>query len=238
MSKNILITRSFDRSKLFSNYLTQHGYCVYHEPLFDIENLNCNILFKNNISSIIITSFNACRAILENKFPKNIKIYAIGQQSCQILKDNGYYNIEIAKNRSVLSLIKLIKDSNKSKELRFCYLRGQVISYDLKKDLEICGFDICEFICYKTKEYQSFSTLLLNNINQINYSYILLYSQNSAKIFYNLAVKNNLVEKFKDSQIICFSQQITKMVKNLDNKIWNDNIFNYSNFKFLKNFYD
>ena len=238
MLKNILIMRSYQRSKLFSQYLIKEGYHIYHEPLFDVEQINYKIKDKNIISSLIITSFNSCNTILLNKFAKNIKIYAIGNQSCEILKKNGYHNIEVASDRSVLSLIKKIKQDKNSKNYKLCYLRGQNISYDLTKDLIMSGYDIFEVICYKTNEFRSFSKEFLTNIKNINFLYILLYSQNSAKIFYNLAKRHNLVEKFKESKIICFSSQIADMVKNIDNNMWFNNTEIYKNINIIRNYYD
>lgn len=238
MLKNILITRDLSRSKQLCEILQQNNFTVYNEPLFEVIKNSVELVDYKKIGAVILTSFNGCEAILQSSLKKDIKIFAIGKHSSQLLLDSGFSNIEIDSQRSSQTLLKLIIDSDIDKALPILYFRGQQVNFDFATTLQGKGFMVEDVICYDTKAISSFSSDLLDCSENKIFDYVLLFSQNSALIFFNLAKKHNLLEYFKSSQLLCFSDRIVDLVKSFENGIWQQNTGHYQDLKLLKEFYE
>ena len=104
--KNILITRPKDQAREMADLLQRDGFQPFIEPLFSVIKLP---LIKKNlpqISAIIITSGNACEAVIN--FPKTTKIFSVGKKTTQKLEQAGFKNIIVAPENSAKSLRELI----------------------------------------------------------------------------------------------------------------------------------
>jgi len=119
---------------------------VISVPLLDIEYLNIQVEIED-CDSIIFTSKNAVLAIdrLNSKW-KKLKSFCVGDATAKLVKELGG-NVEIIANGYGDDLIKKILTYNKNK---FCYIRGENISTDIKSNT-IDSIIIKDYILYKTK---------------------------------------------------------------------------------------
>jgi uroporphyrinogen-III synthase len=231
--KNILITRQKNRSQPLIQIFESEGFKTFIEPLFSVK--KNNILKKNfqKNSAIIITSSNACEAIFGLNFSKQTKIFVVGKKTKQKLSEFGFENIAVAAENSALSLQDLIiKTHNKDNSL--IYFHGSKITLDFKKNLKNLGFKVKKILAYQTFENENFSDDFLEISQKKIFDYVLIFSQNSAKIFMRLVKKNNLVEYFKHSQILCLSPKILEQIQKFGFK----NSLIFDQFPILKKFYD
>jgi len=239
--KNILITRSKKRSKKLNDFLSQNDYKIFNEKLFnvikyDTEDIQSNLINKN--SAIIITSQYAVDSLDNLGLSKNILIFAVGKFSCEKLIDLGYNNIKIAHNYSAKSLFDLIiKTKDIETNLPIYYFRGEQISFDFKSRLQEFDLRVIDIICYKTYPKKTFSEDFLQFAKTQKFDEVLLYSKNSAIIFLNLLQMHNMLEYFKDSKILCFSDEIADFIKNKKSLKFSK-IENFFNSQLLKKFYD
>ena len=108
--KNILITRSQNRSKKLKDTLEDLGFKVFIEPLFSIKKnlLDIYLLKKEvpQISNILISSANAIYILQKLKIPKETPIYTVGLSTATKIKTLGYKNIFYPKNHRDKSFIK------------------------------------------------------------------------------------------------------------------------------------
>jgi uroporphyrinogen-III synthase len=210
--KNILITRSKNRSKKLKEALEISGYRVFIEPLFSIKkNFMALDFIKQNtpkISNILISSANAIYILKELNIPKETAIYAVGSSTANKIKKLGYNNIFYPKKSSGLELYKLIIQNISPQTIH--YFHGEKISFDFKKKLQKKGFEIKNFEVYKTSEIKNFSKNLRDFIINNSFEEILIFSQNSLEIFNKMCKKYNLVEYFNYSSTICLSNKIAK----------------------------
>ena len=90
--KNILITRSKNRSKKLKETLEDFGYKVIIEPLFSVKKnfISKNLLLENaqEISNILISSANAIYILKELKISKETPIYAVGSRTQCLLRQH------------------------------------------------------------------------------------------------------------------------------------------------------
>ena len=218
--------------------LANNGLEVIIEPVFLIKKLKFNInkfeknlintKNKNNIKDfkiaianhnfgIIITSCNSCEAIIQSGISLTTKIFSLSKKIANYLENKGFNNILIAREENALSLKNLILEENKS--LPLLYFRGSNITIDFSKDLYKMGFLIGDIICYNVINKNDFSNnfknfVIKNNLQQEIFEslFIPILSENTAKIFINLLIKNNFSQYFKKSNFLCLSKKIENFI--------------------------
>jgi uroporphyrinogen-III synthase len=236
--KNILITRPQNQAQDLLEVLQKAGFKVFVEPLFLVKKIEIKKDFfaaKNSqISALILTSANACDAVIDCGFSKDIKIFVVGKKTAQKLQAEGFKNIKIAPQNSAISLRDLIIKTERNKLGSILYFQGSIVSLDFKTELEKNGFTVEKVLCYQTYETENFSSDLLSFVSQNSFNQVALFSQNSAKTFFKLARKHNLLEYFKGSQILCLSEKILAAVKSFGFP----NSVTFNEFSILKKFYD
>lgn len=236
--KNILITRPKEQSQELAQFLANHGFKPFIEPLFTVEKLDVKAqlssLKKSEISAVIITSANAVFAVVESDLPRDIKIFAIGKKSAQKLLEIGFKNVVFSPENSAESLKKLIIKNQHDKSGFILYFHGSVISLDFKKTLAKFGFKVKKILAYKTTGIKFFSDEFLEFSRKNSFEKVLIFSQKNAKNFVNLVRKFNLLEYFGSARILCLSQKILSEIEKSDLK----NSATFSELPILSKFYD
>ena len=234
--KNILITRSQNRSKKLKDTLEHLGFKVFIEPLFSIKKnlLDIDLLKKEvpQISNILISSANAIYILQKLKIPKETPIYAVGLSTATKIKKLGYKNIFYPQKSSGQELYKIILKNFEPQKIH--YFHGEKISFDFKNKLQKKGFEIKDFEVYKTCEIKKFSKELISFNKNNKFDEILIFSQNSLEIFNRMCKKHNLVEYFNYPNIMCLSKKIAKNAQKIGFK--NTQIFHKNSV--LNKFYD
>ena len=209
-----LILRAKKDAVKTATKLQNQGHKVIAEPIFFVEKLAVDI-GSAKPQALIITSANACNAIINSGIAKNGAIFAVGSQSAQQLIEKGYSNIFYAAENSAESLKNLIIKSLNPKNGTILYFCGDDITLDFKLELEPEGFAVAKLVSYKVNWHQNFSTEFLQKTREEPIDFVLFYSQNSVKKFHELAKNNNLLEYFGDSRLLCLSDKIAATAKNL-----------------------
>lgn len=204
--EKILITRHQNKAKELREYLENNKNFVICEPLFEVQKITTKKI-NQNFGAILITSANVVESFADNGFEKNIKIFCIGKKTSNEIKKYGFTNIEYPTSENAISLKKLIIENYQNKNLPILYFHGEITTLDFLKELKSYNIVVENFLCYKTLP-KDFSQEFLQNCQNNNFNYILIFSQNSAKIFANLATKHNLVNFFNNSKILGFSNKI------------------------------
>ena len=231
--KNILLTRPHEHSHDLAELLEKAGFATFIEPLFAVKKNLVTQKNQNKISAVIITSANACDAVIDFGFSKDVKIFSVGKKTAKKLIAHGFINIVTAPENSAESLKNLIaKTANKSLEI--LYFHGSTVTLDFQNELQKYDLSVTNILAYKTFAVENFSTEFLKISQQKTFDQVLLFSKNSAQIFFKLAARHNLLEYFATSQILCLSEKILDCVK----KFGFTNSSTFAEFPILKKFYD
>ncbi len=251
MKKTILITRPKNQAHKISQYLNDQGFKVILEPLFAVHKIDQRNFFRDNLIkkiaqrnllALIVTSANAAQAVFASceilHLNKNIKIFVVGKKTAEIFLENGFNNLRWAEQSSAADLQKLIEEDgelmqqkNQGKVLYFC---GDNITLDFEQELKNKGVEVEKIISYRVVEVQNFSAEFLVQTQQIKFDFVLIYSQNSARYFFNLCKKHNLLEYFESSQILCLSEKISAVLRDFGFT----NLATFDAIPTLKKFYD
>ena len=235
MKKTILITRPRSEAIDLDLFLQNQGFNTIIEPIFDAKIVeNSQNFAKNPPQAAILTSSNAIPTFLTCDFHKNIKIFTIGKKTAQKLRENGYENVFFPPKTSTLLLKNLILHEASPKAGKILYFCGNFITFDFGAELMAQGFEAESINAYQVDYKNEFSAEFLSRIKQENIDFVLIFSKNGAKNFHNLTKKHNLLEYFNKSAILCLSNKIADVIKDLGFKI----SANFDEIMSLKNFYE
>lgn len=209
-----LITRAKDDAAETALGLQEMGLKTVIEPILSVEKIAVKVENKN-AQTLVITSANACDAIINSGFALDTRIFAIGLQTARALLEHGYLNISCPKHASADHLLELILERRKPEDGRIMYFCGDSVSLDFKEELEKLGFEVEKILSYKIKWHNDFSQNFLQEINKNKIDFVLCYSQNCIINFHKLAKNNNLLEYFGQSKLLCLSDKIAETAKEL-----------------------
>ncbi len=229
---NVLLTRSHKNSRELAKILEDAGFQISFEPLFEIEEL-CDTKINKNIPAVIISSANACKSLINSELARDIKIFSVGKKTAEKLALAGFCNISVSLENSAESLKNLIIEKGK-RTSEIAYFHGSVVTLDFAKELQKNGFKVQKILAYKTEEIADFSSEFLEKCSNQKFDKVLIFSKNSAKIFFKLVAQNNMLEYFSDSQILCLSEKILDEAKRLGFK----KCATFSDLPILAKFYD
>lgn len=221
MNKVIVDTRlSADLSE--AAQFNSGGFELIHEPLFTVKKIKLDQSKVNldNLQAVIFTSANASDAIIDLRLKKELPIFAIGSVSANKLIAAGYNNLFYSPQKNASSLKELILkklDPNSGKIIYFC---GEVVTIDFKVELEDSGFEVDKILAYQLTAVKNFSNQFIGKLLNNQITEILLYSENSAEVFFTLfkkAIKAHFLQEsdLRKIKISCFSDKILLKVKNL-----------------------
>ncbi|MDN5247962.1 MAG: uroporphyrinogen-III synthase [Wolbachia endosymbiont of Tyrophagus putrescentiae] len=187
--KSVLLTRPLLDSLGTRSLLKRHGYKVYIEPVFTVKYLYPDLsLYEFDV--VVSTSKNSIKAFSHVCKINNLPIITVGNATMETAKNLGFVNVESV-DSNVEDLILFIK-SYYAHEVRFLYIRGQEVSYDLKKKLFDDGFDIKEVILYRTITKRHLSNRCKNLLLDGAINGVVFFSSQTARVFCSLILKCGL----------------------------------------------
>jgi uroporphyrinogen-III synthase len=205
---SILITRPKKQAQYIAKAIKNSGGEYVVDSIIEIivnnkiPDLNLDIF-----SHFVITSANCIPYIAKLKLDKNKIFFTVGDKSAQEIAKLGFKNIINAKNSAILLRNLMIKklDKNHNKVL---YFRGDVISYDLEEFFKNKGFNFSSITAYKTLESSNLQKNTIEKIKNGEIKKILIYSLRSAKIFYKLVKKHQILNITINIEISCISNKV------------------------------
>ncbi len=200
-----LLTRSEKSSQKNLSSITQ--------PLFLISRIDNLQPINQELQAVLITSSAAVFALKKLAVKKDVLVLAVGKKTADEVKKLGYKNVLFA-NNSAASLLDLALNNVKNKDL-IIYLAGEKITLDLAEKLSKQNFNAQKIVVYKTIEIEKFSGTTIDEIKIGNVGEVWIYSKNSLRIFYKLAQKHNLLECLSEIKILCLSQEIAELAREI-----------------------
>ncbi len=206
----ILITRSFDQSRRFSERLVKkfdNKLDISISPIIKIKPLYLNVEL-NSFDGIIFTSENAIKVCKKIDISSDKKIFCVGRQTKKMAEKNGLKVSNTGKDTA--SLIKLLLTIKI--KTRLLYLCGKNISVDLSK-----AFSSSDTVSVCTKAIYDQTPLKLtpnaiNILSQKKPVLVPIFSERSGHI-----LSRQFTKKMTSPRIaLCFSKQIANSLVNYE----------------------
>ena len=187
---NIIFTRPLiDAEDLMTNFFSSN-YKVIHLPTLSINSANMEPINTKEFDSLIFIISNAIRFLRLNN--------------------------TVAASGTVNALKNIILNSEK-KIKNLAYLCGDVVSYDLDKDLKLSGFKVKKIINYTSSKITDLNSESLDLIKKYPPDVTLIYSKRSAESFDQIVSKYSLSELMTQCTVMCISKKIKEF---LESKGW------------------
>lgn len=207
-ASSILLTRSIDENAKTKEALRGMPLEIFECPLISYELLSVDWGRLKLCDYVIVTS-----KFLAQHFPINAdfrpKILVVGEVSAAILEAKNYI-IELCGENA-----EQIKNYLEAKEIfrtsKIIYFCGTYISTPMPNFVE-------QYEVYKVDYMQDLTPAQITSF-QTPLSYIMLYSENSAKTLLKLIVKYNLQSYLNDTIIISISDKVSKILNHLCSQI-------------------
>ncbi len=210
----VLVTRPDEEGLALANQLKTIGIEPLLEPMLIVENLPVDDLSYDKTQAYIITSANSIKALLKLKPDMEIPLFAVGNASAVTARNSGFKTVYSA-DGDADDLAKLVDDILSPNEGDLLYITGKTQSGNLVQKLSSLGFGCREVFVYETIPRRSLSRPTVAAIKNDKVGTILLYSSKTAEVVVTLIRKSRLVRQCKKITIICLSEGIASVAKEL-----------------------
>jgi len=211
---HIVITRPKEDSFNLIDNLIQLGHSATHLPVIKIKKLEMKKINLQNYKAVIFTSSNAIKYMNIEKFDFKIKCFCVGKATELAAKQIGFINT-FSSEGTVDSLIELIIRTLDNKSGKLLYLSGEFISKDLDVDLIRAGYLVDRISNYTSIPIEQIDNKTLDFIKRNPPDVFFIYSLKSAKNLFNLINKCALLNIVTNSNLMCISEKVFLVVKQI-----------------------
>ena len=211
---HVLLTRPLEDSIDLIKRFKDKGFTVSHLPLIKINKLDYPKLNSSEYKIIVFTSSNAIRNIDTKDFDKKSLCFCVGDATEKTAKQKGFYNTFSA-GGNVKNLRELILQNLEKKTEKILYVSGELVSYDLDKDLIKEGLNVQRLINYSVSHVEDIIFDFLSELKKKIPDIVYIYSQNSAVSFLNLIKKYELDDYWMKTNLMCIGEKTSSVLNEL-----------------------
>ena len=211
---HVLLTRPLEDSIEQIKRFKDKGFTVSHLPLIKINKLDYPKLNSSEYKIIIFTSSNAIRNLNTKDFDKKSLCFCVGDATEKTAKQKGFHNTFSA-GGYVKNLQELILQNLEKKTEKILYVSGELVSYDLDKDLIKEGLNVKRLINYRVSHIKDLSSDFLSELKKKIPDIVYIYSQNSAVSFLNLIKKYELDDYWMKTNLMCIGEKTSSVLNEL-----------------------
>ena len=211
---HVLLTRPLEDSIDLIKRFKDKGFTVSHLPLIKINKIDYPKLNSSEYKTIIFTSSNAIRNLDTKDFDKKSLCFCVGDATEKTAKQKGFHNTFSA-GGNVKNLQELILQNLEKKTEKILYISGELVSYDLDKDLIKEGLNVRRLVNYSVSHIEDLSSNFLIELKKKIPDIVYIYSQNSAVSFLNLIKKYELVDYWMKTNLMCIGEKTSSVLNEL-----------------------
>ncbi len=211
---HILLTRPLEDCKELILKFKSLGHNVSHLPVIKIVSKKYQEQNFNEYEGIIFTSSNAIKNLNIKKISKNLYCYCVGSSTERIAKLYGFQNIYTA-DGNVNNLKELVLQTFNSNKGKLLYVSGEIVSYNLDKDLIAEGYFVKRLINYSVLPIQELDLKFVKSLKLSMPEIVFVYSQNSANNFLNLINKYQITNYWMNTNLMCIGEKTSSVLNKI-----------------------
>ncbi len=211
---HILLTRPLNDSKDLILRFTSLGHKVSHLPVINVEPVQYEEQDYSQFKGIIFTSANAINNLNTSRIDKNIQCFCVGSATEKIAKKSGFQNIFCAEG-SVSNLREVIIQNFDKKSGSLIYISGDIVSFNLDKDLVLEGYSVKRLVNYTVKPINEIREEFVKDLKSLIPNIVFIYSENSARNFLNILKKYDLQDKWMETNLMCLGERASSVLNEI-----------------------
>jgi uroporphyrinogen-III synthase len=145
---------------------------------------------------------------------KKIDCFCVGDTTEKKARSVGFKNT-IAAEGNVSNLKELIIQNYESKNKNLLYVSGELVSFDLDKELLKEGFSVKRLMNYKTNHNQNFDENFIKELKLNMPDMVYIYSQNSSLSFLSFIKNNQLESLWMDTNLSCIGEKSSSILNEI-----------------------
>ena len=211
---HILLTRPLDDSKDLILRFTSLGHKVSHLPVINVLPVQYQEPDYSQFKGIVFTSANAIKNLNTSKIDKNIQCFCVGSSTEKIAKESGFQNIFCAEG-NVNNLKEIILQNFDKKNGFLIYISGEIVSYNLDKDLILEGYSVTRLVNYVAQPIKEIREEFIKDIKSLIPDIVFIYSENSARNFLNILKKYDLKDEWMETNLMCLGERASSVLNEI-----------------------
>ena len=208
---HILLTRPLEDCSDLIIKFKKLGHSVSHIPLIKIKKIEYGEVNFYDFSAIIFTSSNSIKYLKLDNINKKLKCFCVGSATEKLARASGFQNV-IAADGNVRALKELILQNHEKKDGKILYVSGELISYNLEKELRKEGYDIMRIINYSVEHNDEIKDDLIEELKKNIPDIVYVYSENSSKSFLNIIKKYQLIDSWMNANLMCIGEKTSSVL--------------------------
>ena len=211
---HILLTRPLEDCKELIIKFKSLGHKVSHLPVISVNAIDYIEPNYNEFKGIIFTSANAIKNLNTSKIDKNIQCFCVGSSTEKIAKESGFQNIFCAEG-NVNNLKEIILQNFDKKNGFLIYISGEIVSYNLDKDLILEGYSVTRLVNYVAQPIKEIREEFIKDIKSLIPDIVFIYSENSARNFLNILKKYDLKDEWMETNLMCLGERASSVLNEI-----------------------
>ena len=208
---HILLTRPLEDCSDLIIKFKKLGHSVSHIPLIKIKKIEYGEVNFYDFSAIIFTSSNSIKYLKLDNINKKLKCFCVGSATEKLARASGFQNV-IAADGNVRALKELILQNHEKKDGKILYVSGELISYNLEKELRKEGYEIMRIINYSVEHNDEIKDDLIEELKKNIPDIVYVYSENSSKSFLNIIKKYQLIDSWMNTNLMCIGEKTSSVL--------------------------
>ena len=190
------------------------GHKVSHLPLLTIEKMNYEKIIFSDYGGIIFTSANAVKFLNLRDVDKHMKCFCVGNATEDKARKLGFQNT-ISAGGNVSNLKELILQNYNLKNKKLLYVSGELVSFDLDKELFREGVSSKRIINYTVNHNQKFDKNFISDLKIDIPEIVYIYSQNSASSFLNFIKIYQFENLWMNTNLMCIGEKTSAILNEI-----------------------
>ena len=211
---HILLTRPLEDSVEMISKFNSLGHQVSHLPLLSVEKVDYKEINFSDFKGIIFTSTNAVKFLDLKGIDKNFQCFCVGNATEKKARSVGFQNVITAEG-NVDNLKELILQNFDQKKGKLIYISGEIVSFDLDKQLIKEGYNIERVVNYRTIHNEKFDESFVKELKLKIPDMVYVYSQNSALSFLNFIKIHQSEGLWMNTNLMCIGEKSSSILNEI-----------------------
>ena len=213
--RRALITRPQEDSADAAIALARRGITPVLAPMMRIEYATADIENETEIAqAVLFTSRNGVRAFARMSQRRDVAVYAVGDSTAMLARENGFVRVESAHGDSA-DLARLVIDRLDPADGLLFHAAGATVAGDLADALNKAGFKTVRRTLYEAKPVDALTADTVTALRDRTLDYVLFFSPRTARIFCDLVNDAGLGRTCDSLTAVCLSEAVSDEISGL-----------------------